>query len=57
MAIRRLAPGDAPIIAAAFAVIGWQKPEAQYVRLEEQRRGNARLAEVGIGVGLHRSGS
>jgi GNAT superfamily N-acetyltransferase len=50
VAIRRLAPGDEPIIAAAFAMIGWHKPEPQYVRyLEEQRRGEREvwLAEVG----------
>ena len=38
--IRRLAAADIPIIAAAFAEIGWHKPASQYKRyLAEQQAG------------------
>ena len=38
--IRLLAPEDIPIIAAAFAALGWNKPASQYERyLAEQERG------------------
>ncbi|HEU5423702.1 MAG TPA: GNAT family N-acetyltransferase [Nitrolancea sp.] len=40
LAIRPLAAGDIPEIAAAFAALGWNKPAAQYQRyLREQERG------------------
>lgn len=40
LSIRLLAAGDIPVIAAAFAAIGWHKPAVQYAGyLAEQQRG------------------
>lgn len=38
--LRPFSPGDPPLLAAAFAAQGWNKPEAQFARyLEEQQQG------------------
>ncbi|GAA0622279.1 GNAT family N-acetyltransferase [Kribbella sandramycini] len=40
LVIRALQPEDPPVIAAAFAQLGWPKPQSQYERyLEEQQAG------------------
>jgi GNAT superfamily N-acetyltransferase len=40
--------GDPPVISAAFALIGWNKPESQYLRYFNQQQSGTRTCFVAI---------
>lgn len=46
--IRRLEEGDPPNISAAFANMGWSKPESQYRRYLDEQAAGTRTCFVGV---------
>ena len=51
LVIRALRENDPPVIAAAFAQIGWNKPEAQYRQYLSEQSAGTRACLVAIAAG------